>query len=447
MAKTFLFTLLCALLAACLLTGCEYMAPPPETTPPATIAPQEPTLVPTGLPSEDSASSGTLVDPVRDFGFTAFPEGNYLADPMFDTEEELENYDANLSFIQHGSSGFGGICVTDDAIYSCLNASHSRHPNHTGILMYTEKDSCVSMPLCGKPECTHTDTTCNAYLSQQALGLQIYNGKIYWLDSSSMMLMRMNLDGTNHEVVLDLGSAREIINGIWFNDPPWFIHRGYFYVSRMVDEVVDGSTQSSFMALAFSLDGEDSLEIMRTSQPGHASNCSLKPLGNSIYISFGFSDSSNDYFSLFRWDSKTRNAECLYTQGPGDNAASEIKFYDNGYPMPIRGDGLYFSDYTWGTETTTIMKISFTTGNLEKVGSFETPYQAIRFTKDHIVGFNEDHLLFYDRSGNCLFQSDPLDFNPGAMLAGEDDRYAYYFLLDGDIVAIPLHGGPVLSLA
>lgn len=110
-----------------------------------------------------------------------------------------------------------------------------------GVVIYIDKASKKAIPLCSKPNCTHTDPdTCDAYINitkqpdalvgARDAAIQYYNGYLYAVcgeyDQSGLeyntYLMRMITDG----------SQRENITGYFdFTANEWFIHKGYFYCS------------------------------------------------------------------------------------------------------------------------------------------------------------------------------------------------------------------------
>ena len=146
-------TLLLALaLVMSLLTSCELMAPGPTERPPIVLPS---TSAETGEPTPTETADPT----VENYGFTVFPEGNYLANPKFDTDEFLPDYDADPSFI-HAFSTIGNhvLCRTESTAFACTGSLSK------GTIKYLDKATGICLPLCGKPECLHDNDTCNAYV-------------------------------------------------------------------------------------------------------------------------------------------------------------------------------------------------------------------------------------------------------------------------------------------
>lgn len=105
-----------------------------------------------------------------------------------------------------------------------------------GNVYYLDKKSGASTVLCGKPECSHNNETCNAW----AYGnfLTYYNGKLYWSSRDCVQenggivdkgerLHCMELDGTNHTVVQELDFVPGGDTSSSVTKP--IIHRGIVY--------------------------------------------------------------------------------------------------------------------------------------------------------------------------------------------------------------------------
>ena len=73
-----------------------------------------------------------------------------------------------------------------------------------GLVYFMDATSGRMTPVCGKPECHHSDDTCNAWINSPFLSW--YDGKLYYATSSLntdnlLTLYSMNQDGTQHEKV------------------------------------------------------------------------------------------------------------------------------------------------------------------------------------------------------------------------------------------------------
>ena len=143
-----------------------------------------------------------------------------LLDNQFDTVEFLPEYDFRNEF-----GKWRQLYESEQAYYLFSDTNPFLH--------YYDKESGISGVLCGKPECNHSDTSCNAYLAGGS-SLMYYDGYIYWVQQGNT-LMRMKPDGTERETVQYLQCG--IANSVW-------LHRGYIYSVQSVSSVVDGVSQN-----------------------------------------------------------------------------------------------------------------------------------------------------------------------------------------------------------
>ena len=101
--------------------------------------------------------------------------------------------------------------------------------------------------LCGRPECTHRDYKCNAYVGSGAISLALYDGKLWWFGNNPQYslvrgiprqngIWRMDPDGTNRELVKEFPAelaASEAVYGVTF-------HRGRAFFRTTKNTVTDG---------------------------------------------------------------------------------------------------------------------------------------------------------------------------------------------------------------
>jgi len=165
------------------------------------------------------------------------PAGN----PIDDT------FHADTDTANHGTVSSESIIETENGFYMLAGS----------FLMFTDRETLTTIPVCAKPNCRHnqeSDTAkrrdCNAYFEESGFcsNLFLYKGDIYVLygtaistASHPMALARITPDGSVREPVLTTS----------FNWPTeTMIHRGRFYVIDQRNSEYD----SSYELLSYSLD-------------------------------------------------------------------------------------------------------------------------------------------------------------------------------------------------
>ncbi len=452
-----------ASLALCIVTvlfcGCEAFLPGGALSPIDTAD-----LSGSGADTADApgtAEQGGSSDPADDnYGFAVFPEGNYLADPKFDTDEFLPDYDADPSYIHPFTTIWdlnGRVCSTDDTVYA--------YDPETCRILYVDKATGIWGPLCGKPECLHTNSDCNAYISSAPDAMRVYDGMLYWSG------WRMKLDGTDRE----RGPWTDNLDKIR-NTGCAFIHRGYVYTAGGDHMYTSIGAKSRVSINVTAMDGSESFNLLTKPLPGGGADCMIQPVGNDIYIelhSIFFADESDpDSFTytvteFYRWSSKTRKAELLFTCD-GSDADGISKSAETRDFMPVPGDGIYFPGDKKKDGRTFIgmYKYSFATGEITELFSHpnrnEDETEAyniyIACMKEHFVvnmstftlgedgkaTSRVDSLEIFDLDGTPSDVTVSLTAKTGSMF-GMDDDFLYY--ASGDQIALlPLDGGETLLI-
>ena len=146
-------------------------------------------------------------------------------------------------------------------------------------LLYADHDSDTVIKLCGRPDCDHTGSDCNAYFDN-AIGVCYYNGFLYTYDSKSMQsggdLIRMNLDGTERVTVYNTSSFAQA-NGYKSVGQPKIFNGVLFLAFNKIDEngetisdggyyKLDGSMNEpkidTFWELTMKADGESFIGVV-----------------------------------------------------------------------------------------------------------------------------------------------------------------------------------------
>lgn len=447
MKKT-IAVILAFLVLVTMLVSCEHFVPAGEDERPSLPSSGEGTAPAGGTEATDGTEPAE-----ENHGFTVFPEGNYLADPMFDTDEYLPDYDVDLSSV-HRFSTLDNLCSTETTVYSIRNGLDA---GSSLFITYMDKATGISLPLCGKPECMHNDGNCNANVNRPR-GLCVYDGKLYWQDYGQVM--RMNLDGTEREKVCyysDYGSNLVIV-----------FHRGYVYYTSEKNDIKDGKAGNRVRVCALPLAGGDPIVLLDRFVDGGV-NCLLMPVGRDVYIMLnmalqkkgGGEDDLRDRVELLRWDTKTRKGELLYSADAPEGAVySRYSF------RPIPGDGIYFDLCGVPRDFRQIVyRYSFETGEVEPIMElYEGPgdyFTAPFFTRDYIIvehGGTGDtlfyrNMLLYNYEGEPVKRLTPGDEYYFQTFFGMDEEnlYGMCTILEEDrkfdaFFAVPLDGSEVILI-
>lgn len=444
MKRNIAFLLVLVLLTGAL-AGCERFVPAGEGG--------RPSLPPTGEgtgPADGTEPTEEKDPTVDEYGFTLFPEGNYLADPMFDTEEYLPDYDADPSYI-HTQSTIYPVCSTETTIYSYPKVSL----DNGNAVLFTDKETGISMPLCGKPECLHNDESCNAY-ALDAMGLTVYDGRLYWYDRNDYAIYRIKLDGTGRETVCR--TARDCLDPSGTN-PCAMFHRGYFYFGISEHVVIGGQPMEQYRVSVQPLDGGEPFVLLDRSMEG-SGTCLMEPVGNDMYLfinGYTLDDSGEldtNIFEVYCWSSETRKARQVLAI---HEDADGVSYFDRSHGV-VPGDGIYYATCD-DKGRQTVYRYSFETGETATVLQFDmesgfsyNPY----FTREHIAvpmavprddGGSGHRVRLYDYSGELKADLDMGDYY-FALFLGEDGDHIYGECLSEPecYFAVPIESGEIITI-
>lgn len=147
-------------------------------------------------------------------------------------EEDYGNYALELSSSFAVSSGVYSLSSTRNSKDNAVMIG-SASDNVYSLISFLDTSSWKSVTLCNKPNCSHSDDTCNAYIpsfmSVKEEGGQVrfptmkgsgyifgQDGKMYLIDPYGD-ITAMNEDGTEHQKLLSIDSKYEIVSGFLYN--------------------------------------------------------------------------------------------------------------------------------------------------------------------------------------------------------------------------------------
>lgn len=158
-------------------------------------------------------------------------------------------------------------------------------------LYYCDHGSDQLIKLCGRPDCPHTNYSCNARFSS-AGNICYYDGYLYTVQNTR--LIRINTDGTERVTILDVSNANEnAVPGNYFSPQIW---NGIFTIGfAMLDD--DGREYYEYYY--YKLDGS-----MDSMEPVNDMGLPYQNDGDA-FITQGASALSEDGTSFHLWDSES----------------------------------------------------------------------------------------------------------------------------------------------
>ena len=160
-----------------------------------------------------------------------------LSKNLLRSQSFLEEYDMQPEYVMSENTFYNDHSV----YYTCMN----------DWLYYYDTKTGSSGKVCGKAECNHDTASCNAYLGEIVSGVQVYDGKLYWM---SGVLYRSDLNGENREIYRVLeGSAVNM-------SCRFYIHRGSIYVSFIAIGVEEGDARNELRITRYSMEDRDASE-------------------------------------------------------------------------------------------------------------------------------------------------------------------------------------------
>ena len=353
-------------------------------------------------------------------------ESVYTAE--FDPETDFDN-SLGWTF----SSG-RNIIETADAFYLLPLSSY---------IYYGDKATGEYAPLCAKPECLHDEEefnpSCNAFVGRLSLlSVNYYNGKLYYAKYTNpdYTLYRMDLDGSNHEAVLQLSCDHTkygIMNAC--------IHRGRVYSSGFKDIVENGEPKQLSSVVCWDMQTGEFKVIFEEKNEYGGRLPMMFFYGKYVYICIESLRGRNvtPGVKILRWDTENELLEPVFDAGEEGISGDLFSCW------VVSEDEIYLTALFSGAEHSEFYRIS--DGKITETFSFTK--NGCAFMLDGAVLINGDiegtdqrwaQIMSFD--GKMLFDSNiPLDVLNSTMPASCDyddiaftsvhgDPEAFYFLYD-----------------
>ena len=271
------------------------------------------------------------------------------AQPQYDWMAAKSPIPVRRSGLLRAGLGTVPFDVSNDGFYF-ISTTTNASPN--SYILYADNNSDTVIKLCGRADCTHDTTDCNAYVGSNCFAISCWNGYLYavyeeYVESigdHNLALYRMNLDGSDRVVVLDLyefaqdkGFAqedeREYASYSLMTD-------GYlkFSIGHYEEQADDSLLPVSDEHYYFALDGNMAEPKILESEVGSLYSC------GDVILSLGDAQHGAVYGGYYDWHPETDTATylCDHPGQPGWFGETEAYYYKDG--------GVYRLTYATGTE-------------------------------------------------------------------------------------------------
>ena len=238
--------------------------------------------------------------------------------------------------------------VTNDGFYFISTA---RIESSYSYILYSDNSSDMVIKLCGRADCTHDTKDCNAYVGSTCFAISCWNGYLYAVYEEAdvnmghnLTLYRMNLDGSDRIVVLDLHQFAQD-KGVAQEDQQEYaayslMTDGYLkfaigHYEKQPDGSLHGVRDEYYY---FALDGSMKEPKILEAKVGSMYSC------GDVILSLGDAQNSGTYGGYYDWHPETDTATflCDHPGQPGWFGETEAYYYKNG--------GMYRLTYATGQE-------------------------------------------------------------------------------------------------
>ena len=345
------------------------------------------------------------------------------------------------------------ICATEDTVYFSEYLGGN-------LIYYADKATGICLPLCGKPECTHRDENCNAYVASSGPAcLTSYNGRLYWVGSEKInnnwkdCIVSAAYDGTDRKVVRELTDWWDSSNRTYANLQLKF-HRGYIYKGYIIDEVENGEAKKIAYVKAFPVeDDREAFVVLREEVPN---SVMLNVQCYEEYVYIAIEETADGAFALYRCDTRVGELETLYRGEPPFDWVREYS---------VTEDGVVFLSKEYAgpdgdIEEVVLYRFTFDTGEFELLNRF-------RYDEGHHTGtiLSDEMVIVNWRdadSGSLRVMANTFEgetvldatfedvewliSSSGIAGYGADESYLYFFDYLRQFIAVPWDGSEIRLL-
>ena len=232
--------------------------------------------------------------------------------------------------------------VTNQGFYY-ISAAAGTNPN--SYILYGDNNSDTVIKLCGRADCTHDTKDCNAYVGSTCYAISCWNGYLYVVYEEAdvnmghnLTLYRMNLDGSDRVVVLDLHHFA-LDNDLEYASYELMTDGYLNFAIGHYEKQPDGTLWPIWdESYYFALDGSMKEPKILESEVGRLYSC------GDVILSLGEAQNGGANGGYYDWHPETDTATylCDHPGQPGWFGETEAYYYKNG--------GVYRLTYATGTE-------------------------------------------------------------------------------------------------
>ena len=325
-------------------------------------------------------------------------------------------------------------------------------------LRYADTENGTAGPLCGKAECTHSDSSCNAWVDW-SFTAYAYKDRIYWIQTSTaekcQYLMCMDRTGENHKQIRQLTNDW---NDIDFpsGDIHMQIHHGIAFVAGDSSTITDGEYKDHCVIRGFDLDSNKEYTVLNSEISPNASWVRMHCYGDYVYYVYTrrpdpvilldtesefreegnkeqedpvlLQDTNKMYQIFCRYNINTEETEVLYETDQAEYSVNGI--------IPEK-DALYFITGQGNDDglTVPLFRMDYKSGQIETCYDIDingAPSTTYIMDGKMVVYLRPDKGVFRyivtDFTGNILMDSnflwEPID-KCMILFSGGDDRNLY----------------------
>lgn len=341
------------------------------------------------------------------------------------------------------NSNNAALNVTGDTVYFMTGRGHGVNYR----LSYMDRATGYAGELCGKPECTHDNADCNAWVDG-TLAMTVSEDRIYWanIDRSCLLVCSVALDGTDRRT--EWASPEGYIDTI--GDCQLQVCGDAIYLEYYTIEVVDGTPKNLIQILAIPRNSGKAYEVLPYTDEFDYSNFVMFPAEEGLFYCIReLAELGEDEWWTLQhirlFDPATGKTQTLY-----DGLILDMYSIKSIWPTQ---DGLLIGGYS-----TRAYKLRYDTGELEtflEIGSIDRPYIYLEDSFAVVLGLNRSsdtnvELQVVSFEGEELSYAKYPPFAAGFVtFEGFDSEYFYFRTGHsglGNLYIIPRDGGDVITL-